>query len=161
MGKILNIKEAVNKSKALRNQGKTIVLTGGCFDILHIGHFSLLKHAKNEGEILMVLLESDAKIQKLKGLKRPLHSQKERAEMLVAIKYVDYVVLLPNLETNEEYDSLIEKIKPNVLAITQNDPNKIERERQAKRVHAIVKEVIPYLPDKSTSATLKILLKEN
>ena len=157
MNQIVSVNEAVTISSQLHKEGKRIVLTGGCFDILHIGHFSLFEHAKKQGDVLMVFLESDEKIQKLKGVKRPLHSQRERAKMISSIRDVDYVILLPDFEKNEDYDELIEKIKPEVLAITQNDPNKQDRERQAKKIGGVVKEVIPYMPEKSTSNALKIL----
>lgn len=161
MNKVLTVEQAIILSKKLKKQNKTIVLTGGCFDVLHIGHFSLFEYAKKEGDILMVLLENDEKIKKIKGLKRPLHRQKERAYMLSHINFINYIILLPFLNSNDEYDSIIERIKPTFIAITKDDPNILDKNRQAKKIGAKVKEVISYMPEKSSSGILKILLKEN
>jgi rfaE bifunctional protein nucleotidyltransferase chain/domain len=161
MNKILNLNEARILSKKLHQEKQTIVLTGGCFDILHVGHFSLFEHAKKEGDKLVVLLENDEKIKKTKGLKRPLHSQSERAYMLSLIIPIDYVILLPFLESDDKYDDIIEKIKPDIIATTKNDPNIKHKKRQAEKIGAKVKEVIPYIPEKSTSNILAVLFKEN
>ena len=76
------------------------VLVGGCFDVLHIGHVKFLRQAKSFGDYLIVLLESDANIKKLKGSTRPIHNQKERKEVLEALKFVDKVIILPDVVNN-------------------------------------------------------------
>ena len=91
---------------------KRIVLVGGCFDILHIGHVRFLSEAKRMGDYLVVLLEGDRKLKKLKGGKRPIFIQKERAEMLSALGSVDLIVLLPTMDTDRSYLNLIRRIKP-------------------------------------------------
>jgi rfaE bifunctional protein nucleotidyltransferase chain/domain len=161
MKNILSLSEGLLESESARKANKSIVITGGCFDILHVGHFSLFENAKKEGDVLIVLLENDEKIKKTKGLKRPLHTQKERAHMLSLVKPVDYIILLPLIESDNEYDNIIEKIKPNVIAVTKNDPNIADKKRQAERIGAKVKEVIDYIPEKSTSNILATLLKED
>ncbi len=161
MNKILNLIEATMLSKKLHQENQKIVLVGGCFDILHVGHFSLFEHAKKEGDILVVLLENDDKIKKTKGLKRPLHTQNERAYMISLIRPVDFVVLLPFLETNNQYDEVIKKIRPDIIATTKDDPNIIHKKRQAEKIGIIVKEVISYIPEKSSTNILKAFLKEN
>ena len=86
------------------------VLVGGCFDVLHIGHVKFLRQAKSFGDYLIVLLESDANIKKLKGSTRPIHNQKERKEVLEALKFVDKVIILPDVVNNIFYDNLVKKI---------------------------------------------------
>ena len=84
-----------------------IVLTGGCFDILHIGHFKFLKKAKSFGDYLIVLLESDENIKKLKGKDKPIFSLKERITILKPIKYVDKIIVVAKNPTHETYLKLI------------------------------------------------------
>ena len=113
---------------------KRIVLVGGCFDILHIGHVRFLSEAKRMGDYLVVLLEGDRKLKKLKGGKRPIFIQKERAEMLSALGSVDLIVLLPTMDTDRSYLNLIRRIKPEVIAVTENDPLMEKKRRQAEEV---------------------------
>jgi rfaE bifunctional protein nucleotidyltransferase chain/domain len=96
MARIVDLHEL---RKSLPTESKRrIVLTGGCFDILHIGHVRFLSEAKRMGDYLVVLLESDKKVKDLKGKKRPVFIQEERAEMLSALGSVDLVVLLLAME---------------------------------------------------------------
>lgn len=159
MSKILNTQEAIRESKQRRAEGKTIVLAGGCFDILHVGHIAYLEEAKRNSDILFVLLESDATVGKIKGKDRPINTQEDRARVLAALDAVDYVVLLPRLETNQQYDDLVSKIRPAIIATTKNDPEKQHKERQAKKIGATVTDVVTRI--KSFSSTrLSRLLKE-
>ncbi len=160
MKNVLDINEATKLSKQLKSEGKTIILVGGCFDILHPGHVQFLKSAKEKGDVLLVTLESDRKITDLKGSERPLHTQEERAFMLTSLKYVDHGILLPFFSRNEQYDELITRIKPDVIATTENDSHILHKKRQAKRINAKVIEVIKYIPHKSTTRLLKALEKE-
>jgi len=97
-------------SKRLKNQSKRIVFTNGCFDILHVGHVKLLEKAKKHGDILILGLNTDASIKRLKGPSRPIIKEKERAEMLAALECVDNVVFFD--ESNPI--NLIKKVQPNV-----------------------------------------------
>ncbi|TSC86259.1 MAG: glycerol-3-phosphate cytidyltransferase TagD [Microgenomates group bacterium Gr01-1014_7] len=133
---------------------KKIVLVGGCFDVLHPGHVIFLEKAKEEGDFLMVLLEPDQKVKKLKGIKRPVHSQKERAKVLLALKSVDQVVMLPNIETEKEYNDIIKKIKPDVIAATKGDKNARFHKRSANLAGAKFKYVTNIIGDYSTSRIL-------
>lgn len=157
---ILSIQEAAAVSKKLRESNKRVVLTGGCFDILHIGHSMLLERAKAAGDMLFVLLEPDKKIAEIKGPQRPFQTQKERAYMLSSLRFVDYVVLLPYFSSNEDYDKAVTAIHPDILAVTKGDKGLKDKKRQARNIGAIVSEVIEYIPNRSTSAALKTLLKE-
>lgn len=133
---------------------KTIVLVGGCFDVLHPGHVIFLEKAKKVGDVLVVLLESDERVRKLKGIKRPVHSQKERAEVLSALKSVDHVVSLPNIEREEQYDEIVGKIKPDIIAAVEGDPNVNYHKRSAKKVGAKIKYVTKMIDSYSTSRIL-------
>ena len=101
-----------------RNHKVKVVLVGGCFDILHYGHISFLEKAKSLGDCLIVALESDENVKKLKGPGRPIHTQKQRAGMLKELKCVDEVILLPPIP---DYERLVQKIEPDIIAITQGD----------------------------------------
>jgi FAD synthetase len=140
------------KPSEIKNLPKNTVLVGGCFDILHLGHIVFLEKAKAAGDYLVVLLESDETIKRLKGTKRPINSQADRAKLLSAIKFVDYIILLPEMK-NEDYDQLILNLKPSVIATTKGDPGIIHKKRQSKLVEAKLIQ-IPHLPEKSTSLIL-------
>ena len=159
MSKIINVKEAEILSKKLQKTGKKIVIAGGCFDILHLGHIKFLEKAKESGDFLFVLLENDESVKKLKGKDRPINNQKDRAEILTAISFVDYVILLNEMKSNNDYDNLIFKLKPNIIATTKNDPQIIHNIRQAKIINARVILVINRIKNKSTSHLAKIIFK--
>lgn len=132
------------------NDDKNIVLVGGCFDVLHFGHIEFLKKAKAAGNYLIVALEPDERILKYKH-RKPTHTQRERAEILSAIRFVDKIILLPVLNGFEEYNQLVQYIHPKVIAITQGDPQFNNKQNQAKMVGAMVKVVVQRL-DFSSSA---------
>ena len=138
-----------------KKKGQKIVLVGGCFDVLHPGHVIFLQKAKESGDSLIVLLESDQKIRKLKGVKRPIHTQKERTRILLALKSVDRVIPLKFMETAKEYDGLILKIKPDIIATTEGHPNAHHYQRSAKLVGAKLKYVTKMIGGYSSSKILK------
>lgn len=137
---------------------KRVVLAGGCFDVLHIGHVKFLEKARSYGDSLIVLLESDANIKKLKGKNRPFHNQKERKEVLESLKFVDEVIVLPNSVTDKTYDNLIKEIKPKIIAITEGDPIKNRKLIQAKSVGAKLKVVRNYKSKSSSDIFSKFNL---
>lgn len=93
MGKIKSLSALITIVKENKKQGKTIVFTNGCFDIIHSGHIAVLKKAKSLADILIVGLNSDASVKRLKGKTRPINDEKSRAIVLSAIEFVDYVVI--------------------------------------------------------------------
>lgn len=95
----------------LHNQGKKIVFTNGCFDILHVGHVKYLEVAKSYGDVLILGLNADSSVKKLKGPTRPINTQDDRAYILASLESVDYVVIF---EEETPYE-LIKLIKPHVL----------------------------------------------
>lgn len=108
--KIKTRNEIAELALQAKQAGKTLVTTNGSFDILHYAHAHLLQKAKNEGDLLIVLLNSDASIKRNKGKLRPIISERERALMLAALQAVDYVVIF------EEDDplALLKQIKPQI-----------------------------------------------
>jgi len=111
LSKVLSLKKIVEIRKELKREGKKVVFTNGCFDILHKGHVYLLKRAKKLGDVLIVGLNSDSSIKRIKGEKRPIFSTRDRAFVLSAIDVVDYIVIF-----NEDTPlKLIKAIEPDVL----------------------------------------------
>lgn len=99
-----------SKAEELRSQGKKIVTTNGCFDILHLGHVRILEAAKELGDILIVGINTDDSVKRLKGPERPINSDLERAEVIGALKSVDYVTIFSE-DTPVE---MLELIKPDI-----------------------------------------------
>ncbi len=97
--------------KRYKKEEKTIVFTNGCFDILHVGHVKYLQEAKSYGDVLIVGLNSDASVKRLKGPSRPVNTQEDRAYILAALEAVDYVVIF---DDDTPYE-LIKLIKPDIL----------------------------------------------
>ena len=91
--KILSLHSLKNIVKELKEKGKIIVLTNGAFDLLHYGHISYLKEAKENGDILIVAVNSDNSVRRLKGESRPIIDEKGRAYLVASLKVVDYVVI--------------------------------------------------------------------
>jgi rfaE bifunctional protein nucleotidyltransferase chain/domain len=135
-------------------KGKRVVLVGGCYDLLHYGHYAFFKAAKQEGDVLVVLLESDEFIQKRKK-RQPVHTQKQRAEIIAGLEVVDYVVTLPNIEENSDYRAIVEEIQPTVIAVTEGDINIKYKEEHAKAVGGTVKTVVSMLHPFSTSSIIQ------
>lgn len=156
MDKTVTIPQLSSIVTRMRKNKKTTVVAGGCFDVLHIGHIRFLQSAKQKGDVLMVLLESDASVARLKGDNRPYFAQKERAEVLAAIEYVDFVVMLPPMHTDEEYRTLVASLTPSIIAITENDPYKKVKEDHAEAVGATVY-AVPFVKTFSTSRVAKII----
>ena len=95
----------------IKSEKKIIVFTNGCFDILHPGHVYYLNHAKNMGDCLVVGLNTDASVKRIKGPKRPLVCEKDRARVLASLESVDYVVFFDD----DTPQKLIEIVKPDIL----------------------------------------------
>lgn len=101
----------VTKSYLKKFKDKKTVFTNGCFDILHLGHVRYLQKAKRFGDILIVAVNSDSSVRRLKGKGRPIMPQKDRMEILAALECVDYVVLFNELTPAK----IIRDIKPDIL----------------------------------------------
>ncbi|MBI3984843.1 MAG: adenylyltransferase/cytidyltransferase family protein [Candidatus Levybacteria bacterium] len=160
MGKVVTLEKAIDLANEIKQTGRTIVLAGGCFDILHIGHIKFLEKAKKQGDFLFILLENDDSVKKLKGENRPINSQSDRAQILSALQSVNFVVLLNKMESDSQYDDLIQKLKPDIIAVTQNDSQEVHAKRQAKNINAKVVKVTDKIEDQSTTRLAK-LISEN
>jgi D-glycero-beta-D-manno-heptose 1-phosphate adenylyltransferase len=111
VSKIKNSKNLSGILSALRRKGKKIVFTNGCFDILHVGHVNYLSKARRLGDILVIGLNSDSSVKKIKGKGRPINKESDRAKVLSALYFVDYITSFN--ETTPE--NLIKKLKPDIL----------------------------------------------
>lgn len=156
MAEIISVEKLTALSKSLKVEGKKIVLAGGCFDILHPGHVIFLEKAKEIGDILIIFLESDQKVKELKGKSRPVYKQQERAKVLSALRVVDYVVMLPYMKLESEYDELVRRVNPQVIAVTSKDET-FHHQRAAKFVGAKFQVVSEEVEDYSTSKIFKFL----
>ncbi len=154
MNKIIDVNNLENLIDDLKKDGKKIVLAGGCFDVLHKGHLEFIKSAKEKGDILILLLESDQSVSR-KGINRPFNNQKYRSIVLSSIKFVDYVIPLKGMTKNEEYDKLIVQIQPDIIAMTEGDRNYEFRKKQAKLVNAKVEFVTKHIDDLSTTKLME------
>ncbi len=153
MGKIIIFSRISKLIKQLKNQ--EIVLVGGCFDILHLGHIRFLKEAKKYGTVL-VALESDETLKHHKGHLRPIHKQTERAEVLANLETVDYIILLPHLSTHEDYFNLVRTISPNFIVATEGDSLLTNKRAQAETVGAHLV-TVPKIATPSTTQLAKLL----
>lgn len=109
--KILPVERAVELAGALRTQGRRLVFTNGCFDLLHPGHTRYLAEARKLGDCLLVAVNSDRSVREIKGVGRPIFPEDERAEILAALEAVDYVTIFDDLTPRD----LIARIQPQVL----------------------------------------------
>lgn len=159
--KILTPEQAIKTAKQLQTQNLKIVLAGGCFDILHIGHITFLEKAKKQGDILFLFVENDETIHKQKGPDRPFNSQHDRAAILAHLTMVDYVIPLPAFTDNSEYDTLVKQIKPAIIATTVGDPTRKHKERQARLVGGSVIDVVPELHNQSTTRLVQLVQQTN
>jgi rfaE bifunctional protein nucleotidyltransferase chain/domain len=135
---------------------KKKVLVGGCFDILHFGHIHFLKKAKSKGNYLIIALESDENTKKLKGPNRPIHSQKQRREILLSLNFVDKVISLPPMENDVDYRRLVSRIRPDIIAITQGDKIRSKKLEYASAIGAKLIE-IKKIKVPSTSQIAKLI----
>jgi rfaE bifunctional protein nucleotidyltransferase chain/domain len=108
----VNLSEASGLAERLRAERKRIVVANGCFDLLHVGHIRYLRAARRLGDVLFVGVNSDAAVERLKGPGRPLMPVAERAEMLMALRDVDHVVVFDD----DTADRLIAALRPDVHA---------------------------------------------
>lgn len=134
----------------MKSKGKRIVFTNGCFDILHIGHIKYLEEAKKFGDILIVGINSDYSVKKLKGDKRPINHQDDRAHIIAALKPVDYVVIFDE----ETPYNLISILKPNTLV--KGGDYKEKRVIGQDLVDEL--KIVNFVKDKSTTITISKIL---
>ncbi len=110
MNNIVELSEIARILDFHRNEDEKIVMTNGCFDILHLGHKRYLEKSKELGDILVVAINSDISVKALKGESRPINNQDDRAEMLTALKPVDYVIIFNELTAIE----VLKEVRPDI-----------------------------------------------
>jgi D-beta-D-heptose 7-phosphate kinase/D-beta-D-heptose 1-phosphate adenosyltransferase len=153
--KIKKREELLRIAKDLRAKGKRIVFTNGCFDLLHIGHVRYLEEAKALGDVLVVGVNSDASVRKLKGPKRPILPEGERTEILSGLGCIDYITLFDEIDPLK----LITSLRPNVL-VKGGDWTKeqiVGREVVEKSGGEAV--IIPFIQGASTSNLIETILE--
>lgn len=111
-GSVIPLKQLVKVVQGLRRKGRRIAFTNGCFDLLHVGHVDVLERIKRESDCLIVAVNSDAGVRRLKGHGRPLVPGRERARLLAALKPVDYVTIFSEPTPLK----VIKAIRPDLLA---------------------------------------------
>lgn len=134
---------------------KNIVLAGGCFDILHPGHLEFLKKARQLGDKLVILLESDINVKKLKGEKRPVNKQKTRSDNLFKTGLVDIVIPLASKVDDQYYQTIVKSVNPDIIAITRGDPLTNKKRVQSKIVGSELIEVMDRNLEFSTTKTIE------
>lgn len=112
MASRLSVDDAARLAEAWRAEGKRIVLANGCFDLLHVGHVRYLRAARALGDVLVVALNSDASVRRLKGPGRPIMAEAERAEIVAALQPVSAVVVFDE----DTVDGLVRRLRPDVQA---------------------------------------------
>lgn len=137
----------------LRQAGKTVVFTNGCFDIVHAGHASTMAFARAQGDVLIVGLNSDASVRRLKGEKRPVVAEQHRAALVSALKPVDYVVLFDETEV----DTLVAELKPDVLVKGADRAGHIVGREHVESYGGRVV-AAPFVPGLSTSGIIEKVL---
>jgi len=131
-----------------------IVLAGGCFDVLHPGHLEFLSKAKALGNKLIILLESDINIRRLKGNSRPINDQKRRKDNLLKTGIVDIIIPLTSKVSDEYYDEVVKSVNPDIIAVTKGDPLLKKKLRQAKSIGCNLKVVMDRNKKYSTTKIL-------
>ncbi len=151
MSKIKTLPALKKILATLRKQNKRIVFTNGCFDLLHRGHVEYLKKARQMGDLLVVALNSDASVRRLKGRRRPLTKQADRAAVLAALESVDFVTIF-----NEGTPfRVIREIRPDVLVKGADwDKNKVVGKDAVESYGGTVK-LVKFLKGYSTTRILK------
>ncbi len=152
MGRVLSVKELGDWRRGEKSAGRRVVVTNGCFDLLHVGHVRFLQEARALGDTLLVGLNGDGSVRELKGAGRPVNPEADRAEVLAALACVDAVVVFPEKRATR----FLEAAQPDIY-VKGGDyrPEDLDADEQAavKKAGGQVK-VLKLTPGKSTSAVL-------
>ena len=153
--KVKTREQLKSEVKGARCAGKKIVTTNGCFDVLHVGHIRYLQQAKRQGDILIVAVNSDDSMRAIRGDKRPLVPENERAEILAALECVDYVTIFPELDPIQ----FLHELRPDIHV--KGGDYKLDQivEREAAESLGIELRLIPGAAGKSTSNLIELIVK--
>ena len=153
MEKIISLNFLI--SNILISKHNKVVLVTGCFDIFHSGHKAFLKAAKKQGDVLIVGLELDKRVRKLKGKDRPINSWKKRVKELAALSAVDFVFPLPEkFDSPKDHLKLLQLIRPKILAVSENTPNLEKKRKLIEKIGGKLF-VYPFNPKYSTTKSLR------
>lgn len=151
--KILSLPALRQRAEEMRQAGQRLVLTNGCFDLLHVGHVRYLQQARQLGDALAVAVNGDQSVQALKGIGRPLNSEGDRAEVLAALECVDLVTIFPDMRATE----VIKAARPAVYVkggdYTLQSLN--QEEVAALKDAGTEIKTLPLVPGKSTTSLIE------
>jgi len=155
MERFITQDQLVSLGEQYRQTGRRLVLTNGCFDLLHTGHVRYLQQARALGDALIVAVNSDRSVRELKGPTRPLNAEQDRAEVLAALRCVDHVTIFDELRVTE----VIRKLKPAIY--TKGGDYTIETldasESEALRACGVEVKILSLVPGRSTTSLIKKL----
>ncbi len=149
-GKLLSQKSLLENIERRKSQKETVVFTNGCFDVLHRGHIEFLKFCKSQGNVVVLGLNSDSSVKKIKGPDRPINNQNDRAAVLGAMETVDYITIFDESTPL----NLIKKIKPDVLVKGQDWAEKGVVGREFVEAYGGKVVLAPLVEGKSSTATI-------
>ena len=153
--KIYELKDFLKIRRELKKRGRQVVFTNGCFDLLHGGHIRLFQEAKKHGDVLVVALNDDASVRKIKGPSRPIFPLAERWEILEAVEAIDYLTSFPE----ETPQKIIAALLPDVL-VKGGDwkPEDVVGKREVEAAGGKVV-IVPYLQGHSTSSIIRKIIR--
>jgi rfaE bifunctional protein nucleotidyltransferase chain/domain len=155
-GKIISLETLPAWRARLRIEGRKLVVTNGCFDLLHLGHVTYLETARSQGDALLVGLNSDSSVQKLKGAGRPINPENDRAAVLASLQAVDGVCIFPDLRAT----GFLALAQPDIYVkggdYTLQTLDQDERRAVESAGGRII--FVPFVPGKSTSTLIEKIL---
>ena len=156
-GKVLSREEMLGERRRLRSTGVRLVFTNGVFDLLHVGHVRYLAQARALGDVMVVAINSDRAVRELKGGDRPVTNENERAEILAALRQVDYVTVFDELSPR----SLIAQLLPDVLV--KGGDYELDQIHGREEVEAAGGKVIaiPFVEGESTTSLIEMMKKRS
>ena len=157
--KSIPIDKLADSRVALKESGKTLVLTNGCFDLLHAGHIYALEQAARYGDVLWVGINSDASVKRLKGAKRPIYPQEERLYLLNALECVQGIFIFDGSDLSQE----MQLIKPDVYVKSGDYSLEKLNPKERSILESCSTRIVftPFLSGKSTTHTVEVLSQEN
>ena len=153
MGEVVKKDELIKIVANLKKEGKKVVFTNGCFDILHIGHVRYLKASSKCGDVLIVGLNSDKSVRAIKGETRPINNENDRAELLSELNFVDYVVIFDENSPSK----LLEEIKPTIYTKGADYTLETLPETKVAKENNIEVKFIELVQGKSTTNIIKTI----
>lgn len=154
--KIVSLASLKKKISSCRKAGKKIVFTNGCFDLLHFGHVSYLEKAKEKNSVLIVGLNSDSSVRRIKVKGRPIQPEKARARVLAALTCVDYITIF----SDETPFALIRALQPDVLVKGADWKGKPVVGEDVVRARGGCVKLVPYVDNFSTTNIIKKILTQ-